>query len=101
MVKPDWDDERMGGTMIKALHMTNLDAVGNRCILGLTVGDCSVLVRSFWFLRWLPGFIMQTCRVGSVAGLAGLLSMAIFVYMTTFEATPAQALSLYEASSFR
>ena len=100
MVKPDWDDEQMGGTMIKALHMTNLDAVGNRCTLCLIVGDCSVLVRSFWFLRWLPGFVMQTCRVGSVAGLAGLLSMAIFVYMTPFEATPAQAFSLYEASSF-
>ena len=90
MVKPDWDDERMGGTMIEALHMTNLDAVGNRCILGLTS----------WFLQWLPGFVMQTYRVGSVAGLAGLLSTAIFVYMTPFEATPAQAFSLYEASSF-
>lgn len=43
---------------------------------------------------------MQTCRVGSVSGLAGLLSMAIFVYMTPFEATPAQAFSLCEASSF-
>ena len=46
------------------------------------------------------GFQVSSCRRGSVSGLAGLLSMAIFVYMTPFEATPAQAFSLCEASSF-
>ena len=39
--------------MIEALHVTNLDAVGNRCILGLTVGDCCVLV---------GGFQVSSCR---------------------------------------